>query len=188
VAEPGTIAALTPGEAGEVLTLQRAAFVTEAQAHRDLRIPPLTQTLADLRAELGEQFCHGWGVRESGRLVACVRAHVSGDAAELVRLAVAPDRQGRGIGTELLLATEDLLPPQVRTIGLFTGQYSHANLRLYRRHGYRQTHTTQAGAYLLVHLAKGRPSRAGPLSASEPAVAPCPRGAAGPPRLPGVAR
>jgi len=179
VDEPGTLAALTPGEAGEVLTLQRAAFVTEAQAHRDLQIPPLTQTLAELHAELGEQFCHGWGVRESGRLVACVRAHVSGDTAELVRLVVAPDRQGRGIGTELLLAAEDLLPPRVRTIGLFTGQHSHANLRLYRRHGYRQTHTSRAGAYLLVHLAKGRPRQPGPPPASQPAAVPCPRGAAG---------
>lgn len=155
----GTLAALTPGEAGEVLTLQRAAFVTEAQAHRDLHIPPLTQTLAELRAELGRQCCHGWGIREAGRLIACVRARVSSDSAELARLVVAPDRQGRGIGTRLLLAAEDLLPPQVRTIGLVTGQHSHANLRLYRRHGYRQTHTTQAGGYLLVHLAKGRPRR-----------------------------
>ena len=161
---PGTLAELAPGEAGEVLTLQRAAFVTEAQAHQDLHIPPLTQTLADLHAELGEQFCHSWGIRESGRLVACVRAHVSGETAELVRLVVAPDRQGRGIGTRLLLATEGLLPPQVRTIGLFTGQHSHDNLRLYRRHGYRQTHTTQAGAYLLIHLAKGRPRRLGTAS------------------------
>ena len=159
--EPATLAALTPSDAGEVLTLQRAAFVTEAQAYRDPHIPPLTQTLTDLHAELGEQFCHGWGIRDAGRLVACVRAHVSGETAELVRLVVAPDQQGCGIGTRLLLAADDLLPPQVRTISLFTGQHSQANLRLYRRHGYRQTHTTQAGAYLLVHLAKGRPRRLG---------------------------
>ncbi len=158
---PGKLAALTPGDAGEVLTLQRAAFVTEAQAHQDLYIPPLTQALADLLAELGERCCRGWGIREAGRLVACVRAHFSGDTAGLIRLVVAPDRQGLGFGTRLLLATEDLLPPQVRTIGLFTGQHSHANLRLYGRHGYRQTHTTQAGAYLLVHLAKARPHRSG---------------------------
>lgn len=162
--EPGTAAVLTPGDAGEVLTLQRAAFVTEAQAHRDVHIPPLTQTLADLQAEVGERCCHGLGIREAGRLVACVRAHVSGEAAELVRLVVAPDRQGRGIGTSLLLTAEDLLPPQVRTIGLATGQHSHADLRLYRRHGYRQTHTTQVGAYLLIHFAKARACRPGAFS------------------------
>jgi ribosomal protein S18 acetylase RimI-like enzyme len=184
VDRPGMLAALTPGDAGEVLTLQRAAFVTEAQAHRDLDIPPLTQTLADLRAELGERCCHGWGIREAGRLVACVRAHLSGDTAELTRLAVAPDRQGHGIGTRLLLATEDLLPPQVRTIGLATGQHSHANLRLYRRHGYRQTHTTQAGAYLLVHLAKTRPHRtdAATATATAAAAGPVPGQRSGMPR------
>jgi ribosomal protein S18 acetylase RimI-like enzyme len=160
VDEPGMLAALSTADAGEVLTLQRAAFVTEAQAHRDLHIPPLTQTLAGLHAELGEQRCHGWGIREAGRLVACVRTHVSGYAADLTRLVVAPDRQGRGIGTRLLRAAEDLLPPQVRTIGLVTGQHSQANLRLYRRHGYRPTHTTQTGAYLLVHLAKSLPRAA----------------------------
>jgi hypothetical protein len=31
------------GDAGEILTLQRAAYVTEAQAHGDLTLPPLTQ-------------------------------------------------------------------------------------------------------------------------------------------------
>jgi hypothetical protein len=69
--EPGTLAELTPGDAGQVLTLQRAAFVTEARAHRDHLLPPLTQTLADLQAELREPSCPGWGIREAGRLVAC---------------------------------------------------------------------------------------------------------------------
>ncbi len=68
--EPGTLAELTPGDAGEVLTPQRAAFVTEARAHRDHLLLPLTQTLADLQAELREPSCHGWGIREASRLVA----------------------------------------------------------------------------------------------------------------------
>jgi ribosomal protein S18 acetylase RimI-like enzyme len=159
--EPGTLAALTLCDAGEVLTLQRAAFVTEAQAHRDLHIPPLTQTLADLQGEFGDPSCHGWGIREAGRLVGCVRAHVRGDAADILRLAVAPDRQRQGFGSQLLAATKDLLPPQVQTVRLFTGQHSHANLRLYQREGYQQTHMTRAGAYHLVHLAKARPRRPG---------------------------
>jgi hypothetical protein len=41
---------LRTDDAGEVLTLQRAAYVTEAQAHRDLLLPPLMQTFAELRA------------------------------------------------------------------------------------------------------------------------------------------
>jgi hypothetical protein len=41
-------------DAGEVLTLQRAAYVTEAQVRDNLAIPSLTQTLDQLRAELAE--------------------------------------------------------------------------------------------------------------------------------------
>ena len=36
--------------AGELLTVRRAAFVTEAQLYDDPNIPPLTQTLDELRA------------------------------------------------------------------------------------------------------------------------------------------
>jgi len=49
---PGNPKRLGSGDAGEILTLQRAAFVTEAQLYGDLHLPPLTQTIEDLRAEL----------------------------------------------------------------------------------------------------------------------------------------
>jgi hypothetical protein len=39
-------------DAGEVLTVQPAAFVTEAQLHDDVHMPPLTQTLAEVRAAI----------------------------------------------------------------------------------------------------------------------------------------
>ncbi|MGJ3509042.1 hypothetical protein [Enemella sp. A6] len=38
--------------AGEILTLQRAAYITEAIAHQDLALPPLTQTLGELHDDL----------------------------------------------------------------------------------------------------------------------------------------
>lgn len=45
---------LHAGDAGEVLTLQRAAYVTEARAHADRDLPPLLQSLADLTADLDD--------------------------------------------------------------------------------------------------------------------------------------
>lgn len=46
------IVPVTPGDAGELLTLQRAAFVTEAQLYDNPHLPPLTETLDALRADL----------------------------------------------------------------------------------------------------------------------------------------
>ncbi len=46
-----TLGPLDAGAAGELLTLQRAAHVTEAQLYDDARLPALTQSLDDLGAE-----------------------------------------------------------------------------------------------------------------------------------------
>lgn len=144
-------------DAGEILTLQRAAYVTEAQAHGDLTMPPLTQTLGQLRTELADPQVLTWGIRERGRLVASVRVRQAAPAtAEVGRLVVAPDRQGSGLGTALLLAAEARLTDDVAVIRLFTGENSHANLRLYQRLGYVETGRAPAGSYSLVHLAKTR--------------------------------
>ena len=50
---PPPIIVLGVDDAGELLTLQRAAYVTEAQTHDDPGLPPLRQTLEELRSELG---------------------------------------------------------------------------------------------------------------------------------------
>ena len=124
-------AALTPADAGEVLTLQRAAFVTEAQLYDDPNHPALTQPLDELRAELEGP---GLGIREGGRLVAAVRWTSDGEVAHIRRLTVAPDQQGRGLGTRLLREAEAASGASV--FELFTGHLSVANIRLYEREGY----------------------------------------------------
>ncbi len=148
-------------DAGEVLTLQRAAYVTEAQAHADLNLPPLRQSFAEVAAELAdpEVLALGWR-NPSGRLVAAVRARVTthdSRVAEIGRLTVVPDYQGQRLGTRLLGAVEEQLPATVAVLRLFTGEHSAGNLRLYARLGYRESRRqlTSAG-YRLVHLTKDR--------------------------------
>ena len=141
-------------DAGELLTLQRAAYVSEAQAHRDPGLPPLLETLDELRVAVRHPDCQVWGVREEGRLVAAVRIRTSRDHAEIARLVVAPDRQGRGLGRNLLAEAERRVPPRVRTLRLFTGEHSRAALRLYERLGYREVRRTPENGYQLVHLQK----------------------------------
>lgn len=133
-----TVRDITPDDAGEVLTLQRAAFVQEALIYRSVDMPPLTQTLDEVRAELEENL--GCVALDGPRMVGAVRARRDGDLLLIGRIAIAPDQQGRGIGTTLLDAVET----RGRAAGateaeLFTGSLSEANLRLYEREGYVET-------------------------------------------------
>ncbi|WP_207547108.1 hypothetical protein [Mycobacteroides chelonae] len=48
------VAPLSAVDTGELLTLQRAAYVTAAQAHNDLALPPLVGSLDELTAKLAE--------------------------------------------------------------------------------------------------------------------------------------
>lgn len=147
------IVALDGSSAGELLTLQRAAYVSEAAAHHDFALPPLAQTLQQVGAELADPHVVVLGVHEGGRLVGSIRLRRTGRVVDVARLMVAPDRQGHGIGRTLLAAAETTFP-HIDTVRLFTGEHSIANLRLYARAGYRETERTRAGDYDLVHFVK----------------------------------
>ena len=142
---------LLPDAVGELLTLQRAAYVTEAQLYDDVRLPALVQTLDELSDELARSTC--LAARAGSRLVGAVRTHERDGVLHVGRLAVVPDLQGHGIGTRLLLAAERTT--RLARATLFTGARSTANLRLYRRHGYVDSHreTVRPGLEL-VHLVK----------------------------------
>lgn len=148
-----TIIELGLQDAGEILTLQRAAYITEAAAHQDFSLPPLTQTLAELQEELSDPAITALGIREHGRLIGAVRLRRRAEVIELGRLIVAPDRQGQGLGTRLLHHAEAVFP-HAREIRLFTGEHSAANIRLYKRLGYRENGSTLAGTYRLLHFVK----------------------------------
>lgn len=143
---------LPAADAGEVLTLQRAAYVAEARRCGDVELAPLTQTLDDLRAELAAGPACGAVV--AGRLVGSVRGRVADGVLHVARLAVAPDRQRRGTGGRLLAAVE-AAAPGAHTAALLTGQLSDDDLRLYARHGYVEHAREQVRPGLvLVHLRK----------------------------------
>src|SRR3954466_15481707 len=96
---------VTVEAAGELLTLRRAAFVTEAQQYGDPHIPPLTQTLEELRADLEADGVITLGGWYGHRLVGSIRVLIEGTKATLGRFAVAPDLQGQGFGTPKLLGS-----------------------------------------------------------------------------------
>jgi tRNA (guanine37-N1)-methyltransferase len=130
----------TPGDAGELLTLQRACWVQEALANDDLaNIPALHESLDDVRGWL--ETWSTWVVRAEGRLVGAVRGRLedtpAGPAWDIGRIMVAPDLQGRGLGKALLAHIEAVAPPEASSYVLFTGARSVANIRLYTRAGFR---------------------------------------------------
>jgi len=129
------IGRLTAEHAGEALTVQRAAYVTEAQQYDAPRIPPLTETVDELRADLASGAL-AFGAWLGTRLAGSVRGRVDGDRMEVARFSVAPDLQGNGVGSALLSAVEAAAPRAVTVFWLVTGSGSEANLRLYRRTGY----------------------------------------------------
>jgi GNAT superfamily N-acetyltransferase len=141
---------LGPTDAGEVLTLQRAAFIVEAQRYGDPNIQPLTETLDEVRRELNG---HAIGIRINGRLVGSVRWDTEGDTTTILKLIVAPDMQAQGIGAALLRSAEQLSGSHHFVV--LTGGRSERNLRFYANAGYVVNGHEHAGDDVeLAHLDK----------------------------------
>lgn len=139
-----------PEDAGEILTVQRAAYVTEAQLYGDPFIAPLLESVG----QVAEAIATGTVLKAvaGSRIVGAVRGRLTGTTCLVGRLVVAPDRQRQGIGSALLTALHESVP-EAAAFDLFTGHLSEGNLRLYRRLGYRETRRERVADHLtLVHL------------------------------------
>ncbi|MFN2245231.1 MAG: GNAT family N-acetyltransferase [Anaerolineae bacterium] len=149
------IQAAEPGDAAEVLQLQKLAYRSEAAIYDDFTIAPLTQTLDEMDADLARQTCLKATV--NGRIVGSVRARVSDGTCFVGRLIVHPDYQNQGIGTRLVGEIEQVFRSAAR-FELFTGHRSERNLALYRKLGYRPFRQERISEALsLVYLEKVQP-------------------------------
>lgn len=144
-----------PEDAGEILTLQRAAYVAEAQLYGDPFIPPLVESLEQIQRVLNDRDAVVLKAVVGTRLVGAVRAQFSDQTCLIGRLVVAPDLQGAGIGSQLMKQLEEQVTGRATALVLFTGHQSAGNLRLCRRLGYTETHRERVAAHLtLVHMRK----------------------------------
>ena len=129
-----------PEDLGVILALQYRAYRSEARLLGNDRIAPLTQTLADLEKEYAQGTILK-AVDEVGVIIGSVRAREEGDTLYIDKLMVLPEKQGRGIGTQLLVAIEKSCPkPRYE---LSTSNISIRNMKLYEGLGYRCFHEEQ---------------------------------------------
>jgi tRNA (guanine37-N1)-methyltransferase len=148
----------TEADAGELLTLQRAAYLSEAEAYDDFSIPPLQEQLEGVVERIAQGVV--WKAVAGTRIVGSVHLAVEGSLGRINRLMVAPDWQGRGVGSKLLRVAEQTAPAEVTSYELFTGAESERNLQLYRNAGYREIRREpQTAKVELVLLAKRRRRR-----------------------------
>jgi ribosomal protein S18 acetylase RimI-like enzyme len=145
---------ITKEHAGELLTVRRAAFVSEAQLYNDPHIPALTQTYDELVADIESDHVVTLGAWLGTRLVGSIRVGIEDGKATIGRLAVAPDLQARGIGTQLLFAVLGYLPDETTEVWVFTGQNSKHNIALYNKAGYEHQFDEVSGDLTYAYLRK----------------------------------
>jgi ribosomal protein S18 acetylase RimI-like enzyme len=128
------ITAALPEDAQAILALQKLAYQSEARLYNDFSIPPLLQTLEELRQEFGHKTV--LKASQGQGIIGSVRGFQKEGTCFVERLIVHPDHQGRGLGTALMQRLERTFPEAHRA-ELFTGHKSLKNIRLYERLGYR---------------------------------------------------
>lgn len=137
-----------------ILALQRLAYQSEAAIYDDFTIPPLTETLDDLKARFGDR--RFLKAIEDAHIVGSVRAFRDGVTCHVERLIVHPDYRRRGIGTALLNEIETVFP-DARRCELFTGYRSAGSIRLYQRLGYQEFRREQVNEKVtLVYMEKAK--------------------------------
>jgi ribosomal protein S18 acetylase RimI-like enzyme len=119
----------------EILKLQYLAYQSEAALFGTQDIPPLKQTIDEVRAEYDNGIILKL-IDEDGRITGSVRAHEEDGTAYIGKLMVHPDYRRKGYGRMLLSEIEKYYPG--RRYELFTSTRSVNNIRLYESVGYRE--------------------------------------------------
>lgn len=148
----------TPADAGEITTLQRAAFLSDAQLYGDPFLPSLTQTRDDIASVIERASSLVLVARIGHRIVGSVRADIDPETARISRLMTAPDLQGHGIGRRLMGAIEAAVTND--TLELSTGARSATNIAFYGRLGYRtlSTATLENGIDIVTMVKRKAPA------------------------------
>ena len=148
------VSTATIADAEVILALQNLAFQSEAVRYRDFRMPPMVQSIDDLRRSFEDHVFLKATVDD--RLIGSVRARRDEQTLHVARLIVDPEFQRKGIGKALMERIEARFP-DVSRFEIFTGHKSEHALRLYARLGYREfKRETVSSTTTLVFMEKVR--------------------------------
>lgn len=140
-----TIRRAQADDAGQVLVLQRAAYVLDAQLYGDPMIEPLTETFEDIRSAVVDVNAVLLVATAGDRVIGFVRGKIQERSCQLDRLAVAPDRQGVGVGSALVEAIEAEVDGRVDRLLADEADRGQARVRLFVRHGFTEAYRDAAG-------------------------------------------
>lgn len=137
--------------AAELVRVQRAAYLAEAELIGHRGIPALAEGVADLRAS-GETLL---GILRGRRLAAAIGFTLSEGVLDIHRLVVDPPCARRGLGRALVRAAEAAAPAARRAV-VSTGAANAPALALYAAEGYRRVGSRDALPGLTIALLEKR--------------------------------
>jgi len=135
----------------EILTLQKLAFISEAELYNDYNIEPLKQTIASIREDFQihiflKAVCNN-------KIIGSVKGRETLEYCWIGKLIVHPEFQNKGIGRRLMHEIEGLFPDTTQ-FQLYTGNRSQKNIHLYESLGYKKQGLMKDEKAPDVHLIK----------------------------------
>jgi ribosomal protein S18 acetylase RimI-like enzyme len=120
-------------DASEILSLQKLAYVSEAELYGNYDIEPLKQSVSDIEKAFEDNLVLKYV--DKGKIVGSVKAYETEGTCYIGKLMVHPDFQKRGIGKKLMKEVEQLFADC--RYELFTGSKSTKNISFYEKLGYK---------------------------------------------------
>lgn len=132
-----------------VWELQKVSYLVEADYIGTMDIPPLKETLQELR-DCGETFI---GFFEDGVLAGVLSYKMDHDIMDIHRLMVHPSFFRRGIGKELICYLE-IMHLSAREMTVSTGAKNSPAINLYLKLGFEKLEEREYGDVLVAHFKK----------------------------------
>ncbi len=121
---------------GQILKLQKKAFITEAELYENHVIGPMVQTIESIQ----DDFMNYTFIKAvyKNLIIGSVKGRQTGGICRIGRLIVEPEFQNKGIGKKLMNHIEKEFP-NAKQYRIFTGNKSIKNIYLYQSLGYQKS-------------------------------------------------